>query len=236
MALLLLAAIGVLVAVAAGAAAVVWAVRAQSRSRGLSNQVVPGTPTRAPASWAGSHDPEARLHRRLRDAVAALRNATGIHTDTAALELRVELEQHALALDDALVDAAGLPAQARTEPLAHIEAGVDRLEAAVAEMATRTAADAYRRIEGVAADARSRHELLAAARLEIDRASHAGASPTGSTPAAPRQAPAAPAATEPPAPQPQAGTQPGSATEPPTGQPAPQTDPPGRTQPPTPPS
>ncbi len=37
------------------------------------NEVVPGVPTSAPKAWAGAHTPEARLHRRLRDAVMASR-------------------------------------------------------------------------------------------------------------------------------------------------------------------
>ena len=38
------------------------------------NEVVPGGKSAAPASWAGAHSPEAKLHRRLGDAVRAARN------------------------------------------------------------------------------------------------------------------------------------------------------------------
>lgn len=53
--------------------------------------LIPGVPTNAPASWAGSHDPEARMHRRLRDALAALRANRDFDDDGALLPLRVDL-------------------------------------------------------------------------------------------------------------------------------------------------
>ena len=64
----------VTLALLAGAAVAIVAIvhRKQQRAITRDNQLMPGRPTRAPRSWAVSHDPEARLHRRLRDAMAAL--------------------------------------------------------------------------------------------------------------------------------------------------------------------
>lgn len=119
-------------AVLGGAAAVVSSTR---RRYVLSNQIVPGTATRAPASWAGAHTPEARLHRRLRDAVTALR-ANPAMEDAWALESRVSLEQHAVAVDERLIAVAALPEGVRTEPLRTVIAAVDAVEAAVASLAS----------------------------------------------------------------------------------------------------
>jgi hypothetical protein len=119
-------------AVLGGAAAVVSSTR---RRYMLANQIVPGTATRAPASWAGAHTPEARLHRRLRDAVTALR-ANPAMEDAWALESRVSLEQHALAVDERLIAVAALPEGVRAEPLRTVVAAVDAVEAAVASLAS----------------------------------------------------------------------------------------------------
>jgi hypothetical protein len=122
----------VVLAVVGGAAAVVSSGR---RRFAAANEVVAGTPTPAPAAWAGAHSPEARLHRRLRDAVSALRANPGLE-DAWALESRVSLEQHALAVDERLVAVAALPEGVRAEPLGTVAAAVDAVEAAVASLAT----------------------------------------------------------------------------------------------------
>ncbi len=116
-----------------GAAAVTVAyvvARSGRRKFAEGNEVVPGTATRAPAEWAGAHSPEARLHRRLRDAVAALR-ANPAMEDAWMLEARVSLEQHALAVDERLVAVAALPKGVREEPMAAVAAAVEAVEAAV---------------------------------------------------------------------------------------------------------
>lgn len=97
------------------------------------NEIVPGVPTNAPKQWAGAHSPEARMHRRLRDAVAALRaNASLDAPDMATI--RADLEAQALAVDERLIAAAALPKAHRDEPLGQIEAAVQSIEAAVASV------------------------------------------------------------------------------------------------------
>lgn len=123
----------ILLAAAAAAAAVV--VRNGKRQFSADNQVVPGTPTMAPAGWAGAHSPEARLHRRLRDAVAAV-GANPTLADAWMLDARVSLEQQALMVDERLIAVAALPERVRAEPLAAVAAAVDAVEAAVAALVT----------------------------------------------------------------------------------------------------
>ena len=124
-----------LLVVVVGGAGVLVVVSGQRAKFAKANQVVPGLPSRAPAAWAGAHSPEARLHRRLRDAVHAMRASPALE-DGWAIESRVALEQHALAVDDRLVAVAALPDTVRAQPLAAVAEAVAAVEAAVASLAT----------------------------------------------------------------------------------------------------
>ena len=130
-------------------------VRSGTRRYAEANEVVPGTPTRAPAEWAGAHTPEARLHRRLRDAVAALR-ADPAMEDAWMLEARVSLEQHALAVDERLVAVAALPERVRAEPLAAVAAAVDAVEEAVASVVARPGPEARSGLDRAMAEVEDR--------------------------------------------------------------------------------
>ena len=110
-------------------------VRSQREKFAKANEVVPGSASKAPAEWAGAHSPEARLHRRLRDAVAALR-ANPAMEDAWMLESRVALEQQALTVDDRLIAVAALPERVRGERMAAVAAAVDAVEEAVATFVT----------------------------------------------------------------------------------------------------
>ena len=118
-------------------------VRSGKRKSAQANEVVPGRATRAPAEWAGAHTPEARLHRRLRDAVAALRANPALE-DAWMLDARVSLEEQAVAVDERLIAVAALPERVRVEPLAGVGAAVDAVEAAVATLAAAPGAPAGR--------------------------------------------------------------------------------------------
>jgi hypothetical protein len=132
-----------------------------------SNQVVPGTSTTAPAEWAGAHTPEALLHRRLRDAVTALRADPELDS-AGLLQARVTLEQHALTVDQRLVAVAALPERLRAEPLAAVTAAVDALEQAVASLASARAGSDAHALEAAVRDANERVALLADARAELE--------------------------------------------------------------------
>jgi hypothetical protein len=131
-----------LVVVSAVAAAAV-VVKTNKRKFTEANSVVPGVATRAPASWAGAHTPEARLHRRLRDAVAAMR-ANPAMEDSWMLEARVSLEQQALTIDDRLVAAAALPESVRADSVESVLVAVEALEAAVTSLVAGASEDAER--------------------------------------------------------------------------------------------
>lgn len=113
----------------------------QQRSLTRANQVAPDRLTRAPRSWAVAHEPEAKIHRRLRDAMAALRAVEGVETG-ASLVLRVNLEQGALDLDEHLVAASRLPPAARAAQLQTITAVVECIERGVSHYVAATMPDA----------------------------------------------------------------------------------------------
>jgi hypothetical protein len=106
----------------------------QQRAITRDNQLIPGRPTHAPRSWAVSYDSEARLHRRLRDAMTALHAADALDTGS-TLVLRADLEQTALDLDDHLVTVAQLKSVHKAEMLQTITTTVECIEDAVARYA-----------------------------------------------------------------------------------------------------
>lgn len=129
---LIFGALALVVVVAAVAGALVLGLRSKQEFDDA-NVVVAGVDTGAPAAWAGAHSPEALLHRRLRDAVRALRaNADLSGSLTEAL---VRLEGEAVAIDRRLVAAAALPSSVQAEPMARVEAAVVALEQAAADAA-----------------------------------------------------------------------------------------------------
>lgn len=128
----------------------------------------PGLATSAPTAWAGSHDPEARLHRRLRDAVAALAANQSFDFDGSLLDLRVELEQQAVALDEQLVATAALPMHMRSDPLGRISEAVVALEQAVADLAGASADEAAQRLALALRDISDRTGMVAQARVALD--------------------------------------------------------------------
>ena len=171
--------------------AVALAVKSKSSYR-AANDVVPGVTSPAPASWAGSHTPEARLHRRLRDAVAALRAATPSGGDATTEPFRSTVEREALALDERLVAVAALPDRVKADPLEQVTSAVEALEDAAAVLAT-SLGSGPQALPRAVADVTERLRLLGEARVELDESY------------AQEMARLDPAAQTPPPQQPQAG-------------------------------
>jgi hypothetical protein len=151
-------------ALVAGAALAALAIEIRRRQR-RANQVVPGIDGPAPRSWTGAHTPEARLHRRLRDAMAALQAVPGL--DAVTPGGRAELDRHALALDERLVAVAAVAESERGPALGRVAADIEALESAVGGLTTQAVsgrpagADAVRWL--------SQHmALLDEARAELD--------------------------------------------------------------------
>lgn len=89
-------------------------------------------PSRAPLSWSGSHVPEARLHRRIRQALRAFEQPAGV-LSAAQLDAQVTLTVAAQELDDRLVAIAALPETEKAPAVASATADVADLERRIAD-------------------------------------------------------------------------------------------------------
>lgn len=156
----------VAVAVAGGAMAAVTATR-QQRSRAARLQVVPGVVTRAPVAWAGAHTPEARLHRRLGDAVRSMR-ATPASNSPMFTEQRHALEQEAIRIDERLIAVAALTGDQRAPAIDQVRELVERYETAVADLVSATLDDPSA-LDAAISDSEIRLRALEAARAEVEQ-------------------------------------------------------------------
>ncbi len=138
------------------------------------NEVVPGVETNAPKSWAGAHSPEARMHRRLRDAMVAL-NANASLDDPSLAPVRSSIQAQALAVDERLIAAAALAKNHREEPLRQVDKAVYAIEGAVASV-VELRGPSMTSIERGLADVQARMLNVDAAWAELD-----ALSPTSST-------------------------------------------------------
>lgn len=138
-----------------------------------SNQVVPGIASSAPSSWLGSHEPEARLHRRLQTVIGSLHAGQNLDLVGDYLDLRVEIERQSVAIDDELVATSQLPVHLRDERLANLGEAVATLEEAVAEIGLAASSGATHEVAELLAEVRRRSGSLdraEAALREIDEA------------------------------------------------------------------
>ncbi len=138
------------------------------------NEIVPGVATKAPKGWAGAHSPEARMHRRLRDAIVALRANESLD-DPAMAPVRSSIEEQALGVDERLIAAAALAKAHREEPLRQIDKAVRAIEGAVASV-VELRGPSMGSIEQGLADVQARMINVEAARAELE-----ALSPTSST-------------------------------------------------------
>lgn len=133
------------------------------------NQVVPGRPSPAPANWAGAHTREAKLHRRLGDAVK------GAHENPRFVELGLapqmaQIDAQALAIDERLVAAAALPESHKNPALDAIEAHVVELEQTIADLVMGVSvSDSRELLEQAVSAADIRLQALAQARAEVEQ-------------------------------------------------------------------
>lgn len=132
------------------------------------NEIVRGRPSPAPANWAGAHSREAKLHRRLGDAVR------GAHANPRFVELGLAaqmnaIDAEALAIDERLVAAAALPAAHRDQAIDTLEANVVELESTIADMVTSiSVADSKQQLEQAVSAADIRLQALAEARADVE--------------------------------------------------------------------
>jgi hypothetical protein len=128
--------LGILVVGVVVGAVVFYAVALARRSKAqlaAGVESVPGMPTGAPAEWAGSHSPEAKMHRRLTGLARTL--AALPLGDAASIERRTATEQRIQSLDRRLIALAGAPDATRRDAVSALSAEVDAAETEVGALA-----------------------------------------------------------------------------------------------------
>lgn len=122
---LLIAALGALI-VGAGGFAFLAGSKAVGRNAKKSMELVPGTPAKAPANWFGSHEPEAKLFRRLQEAIR------GVHSlgqeQPGSLETVMSIERQALRLEEQLMAAGHIADRLKPDVLAQLDGAVAQIE------------------------------------------------------------------------------------------------------------
>ncbi|HUG85879.1 MAG TPA: hypothetical protein VMM13_15050 [Euzebya sp.] len=158
-----------LAVIGAGIAFFVALSRKGTQRMATQHEVIPGVPSAAPPEWAGAHTPEAGMHRRLRDAVAGLRAQAGSPgEDVELLELRVEVEQQAIAVDDRLIAAAALPPSVRAQALDEVERAVASVEEAAGAIAAQIASTGLGGDDRSLADLTGRVRVATQSRAQLD--------------------------------------------------------------------
>lgn len=160
--LLLVAVAGLAVGAFAGALAV-----QARRRRDARLEIVPGVRSEAPVAWAGAHSPEARLHRRLGDAVRSLRAQPALDGPIMSGQ-RSALEQEATRIDARLIGAAALTGDRRAPAITHVAELVDRFESAVADLVT-ASLDDVGALDAVITESEIKLRALEEARAEVER-------------------------------------------------------------------
>lgn len=156
----------ILVAAVVVGAGVAMGVALASRSRrdyAARLEVVPGVATDAPTEWAGAHTPEARLHRRLGDAVRAMRDQPHLGGPTFVAQ-RSALEEEAIRIDRRLISLSKL----RGGEVDDVAPLVDDFETAVTELVTAALDDPTTHAQ-VLRESEIRLQALEAARAEVER-------------------------------------------------------------------
>lgn len=161
-------------AAAAGAAAVALGAQRVKQNARRGQEIAPGQRSAAPLGWAGAHTPEARLHRRLGQAMSGLRQAT---EDDPMVTANVDvIEREALRIEHQLVAASHLPARLKDPAIEELSVAVDQIEDVSAQLilhsAELSAGDVTTRLDELS----ERLQLLDQARAELDEGPELGPS------------------------------------------------------------
>lgn len=145
-----------------------------ARALSKRNRVSPDTPTAAPTSWLGAPGAGARLHRRLRNAVAVARAAATTPTANPQLaDIARDLEAEAVALDGHIVVTARMPAKTRRAHQAALTQRVQAVERLASQLSVESAQSQAPRVaagQHSALDALAEQlDTLEAARQEVTR-------------------------------------------------------------------
>lgn len=155
--------VGIIAVVGIGVALAAGAVSKNAKSR---NQVVPDMLSSAPSNWHGSHEPEAKLHRRVRDAAAGLRATAA--SDPTMTETMQSIDREAVRLDQQIVAASRMPERHKEEALTTLEDAVLQFEDMTTSLITRSSGVGGENVKSELDALAERLDLVAEARAELD--------------------------------------------------------------------
>ncbi len=154
------------VTAAAGAAMFLLGADRVKRNARRSQEIVPGIASSAPLDWVGSHTPEAKMHRRLGEAMSGLRAATD---NDGLVTANVDVvEREALKIEQQLVAASHLAPRLKGPAIAELGTAVDQIENVSAQLIQRSAELSSGDVQAQLAELSERLDLLDAARAELD--------------------------------------------------------------------
>lgn len=162
-------------AAAAGAAALALGAQRVKQNAQRSQEIAPGRPSAAPLGWAGAHTPEAKLHRRLGDAMSGLRGATG---DDPLVTANVDVvEREALKIEGKLVAASHLADRLKGPAIEELSMAVDQIENVAAQLIQRSAELSAGDVTAQLDELSERLRFLDEARAELDQGPTPGLRP-----------------------------------------------------------
>ena len=121
--------IALVIGAALAGGALMFGARAVKRGADKRLELVPGVPSQAPTSWAGSHAVEAKLHRRLVAATSSLRRTGDLDPTLAPSVSNVANE--AVRLEAELVNAAAMAEPLRGKVVTQLTEAVEAIEGVV---------------------------------------------------------------------------------------------------------
>ncbi len=130
------------------------------------NETVPGTASIVPDNWFGSHEPEARLHRRVQAALEGIRASVG--DDLTLLETTLAAERQALHLAEQLVACSHLAERLKPPVLAQLDASVSKFEDIAGQVVGRTSGISIPALSSELDDLGRQLEILEQARAEVE--------------------------------------------------------------------
>lgn len=145
---IIIAAVVLIAVVAFGA---LFLARNSKRTYDKQAELFAGQPSTVPPQFGGSHDPEARLFRRLRDAIAALHGNEVFTGDALMLDARVQIDLCAQRITDQLIAISRLAQSQKSDAVAPIEPKITGLESLAADLVTLTGTKALDRAESTLA-------------------------------------------------------------------------------------
>lgn len=163
--------------VASGATLFLGGAQAVGRNAKKSMELVPGTPARAPANWFGSHEAEAKLFRRLQEAVLGV-HAMG-QEQPGSFDTVASIERQALRLEEQLLAASHIADRLKPGVIDQLESAVAQIEEIAAAVIGRDAGMLGSGVKQELDELAERLQLIDQARAQLDEGDQRGGSSPG---------------------------------------------------------